>query len=64
MHTLEKIEGTSHGAPLSANEKVGRKERETESLYTILIMGKYKELENISTIMQTENGKYITKKEK
>ena len=28
VHTLEKIEGTSHGAPLSANEKVGRKERE------------------------------------
>lgn len=30
VHTLEKIERTSQGAPLSANEKVGRKERERE----------------------------------
>lgn len=30
VHTLEKIERTSHGAPLSANQKVGRKERERE----------------------------------
>lgn len=30
VHTLEKIERTSHGAPLSANEIGGRKERERE----------------------------------